>query len=41
VLQLLDRPRDVVHIDEGDALETPGTGAAELGDPIFVRPKDR
>jgi hypothetical protein len=40
-LQLLDRVLDVVQVDRRNALEAGGIGAAELGEPVVVRPKDR
>ncbi len=39
--QLLDRVRDVVQVDHRDALQSGGIGAAELGEPVVVRAKDR
>jgi hypothetical protein len=39
-LQLLDPVRDVVQADHRDALQSDGSGAAELGEPVIVRAKD-
>jgi len=40
-LQFLDPVPDVVQVDHRDALQSGGIGAAELGEPVVVRAKDR
>ena len=40
-LQLPDPVLDVVEVDHRDALQSGGIGAAELGEPVVVRAKDR